>query len=601
MMRGVERRARRASRTGAERRARRAGTATPEDEDAPLERRRPPSRRLAARPGLAAPRPRRLPGDEPPRRLDRLDLLLLIGLVLFAFLFRLWRLDLPRHTHFDEVYHARSATEWLADWQEGWTRDTYEWTHPPLAKYLIAAGIVVADPNQVVGGIDLDAPATAMAVAPQRTALRPARLGRLHLRRRRDDRRRVTRVSGDGGLELAGSRATWPAWPTTRTVTACWSASPATGRWPPTTWPPSSASIGERGPPPGVAQIETGLAGGDQIVVPNGQAVILFRGPDGIVEVERATGVELASSDLRGRRDRLPARPGRRRRCHLRPGWSPSTSSAALLVVLDGATLAAGDRCRPATDGRDPAGAADRPARSWSRGAARTPRSGSRSARSPLTTSMARVLGGLSVFDESVQLIDTVPLPGPAVAIGWQQVANIVYVAGIDAASGRAGGVDRQPARQRRHAERRLRRLRHHRPPRRGRWRMAFDISRRGAGRRPCAPARLGRRRRPRRGSCLIDAGSNAFAWRLAGIVFGSILVGLIYLLRRDALLAPADRGAGGGLRGRRRDELRHEPDLHERHLRGDLHRGRLRALLADLVRPMGAQRLVGAARWSAS
>ena len=27
-----------------------------------------------------------------------------------------------------------------------------------------------------------------------------------------------------------------------------------------------------------------------------------------------------------------------------------------------------------------------------------------------------------------------------------------------------------------------------------------------------------------------IDAGRNAFAWRLAGIIFGSVLVGIIYL-----------------------------------------------------------------------
>ncbi|MGZ6255471.1 MAG: hypothetical protein ACXWMB_00455, partial [Candidatus Limnocylindria bacterium] len=138
----------------------------------------PPS---AAPSAPSTPRAWRLPGwlrrdpadpyrDEPPRRLDRLDLLLLGILVVVAFVFRLWRLDIPRHTHFDEVYHARSATEWLADWQEGWTRDTYEWTHPPLAKYLIAAGIVVADPNKVVGGTDLAAPATSIAVAPQRTA-----------------------------------------------------------------------------------------------------------------------------------------------------------------------------------------------------------------------------------------------------------------------------------------------------------------------------------------------------------------------------------------------------------------------------------------------
>src|SRR5207244_9066659 len=67
--------------------------------------------------------------DERRRRLDRLDLLLLATLVVVAFVFRLWRLELPRHTHFDEVYHARSATEWLADWQEGWPRDTDEGTH----------------------------------------------------------------------------------------------------------------------------------------------------------------------------------------------------------------------------------------------------------------------------------------------------------------------------------------------------------------------------------------------------------------------------------------------------------------------------------------
>ena len=48
---------------------------------------------------------------EPPRRLDRLDLAIVVGLVLLAFAFRLWRLDIPRAQHFDEVYHGRSATE----------------------------------------------------------------------------------------------------------------------------------------------------------------------------------------------------------------------------------------------------------------------------------------------------------------------------------------------------------------------------------------------------------------------------------------------------------------------------------------------------------
>ncbi|HEX3220045.1 MAG TPA: hypothetical protein VHU77_08480, partial [Candidatus Limnocylindria bacterium] len=102
------------------------------------------------------------------RRLDKLDLAIMAALVLFALVFRLWRLDTPRSMHFDEVYHARSATEWLTDWQEGWTRDTYEWTHPMLAKYLIAAGIVAADPNKIIGQQQVDQPQVALAVASQR-------------------------------------------------------------------------------------------------------------------------------------------------------------------------------------------------------------------------------------------------------------------------------------------------------------------------------------------------------------------------------------------------------------------------------------------------
>src|SRR5439155_10743819 len=113
-------------------------------------------------------------GDAP-RRLDRLDVVLLLALVLVAFGYRLWRLDEPRSMHFDEVYHARSATEWLADWEHGWKRDVYEWTHPMLAKYLIAAGIEVADPNKAVSSLDLARASPAVAVAPRRAAVGYAR------------------------------------------------------------------------------------------------------------------------------------------------------------------------------------------------------------------------------------------------------------------------------------------------------------------------------------------------------------------------------------------------------------------------------------------
>ena len=44
--------------------------------------------------------------------------------------------------HFDEVYHARTATEFLQDWRYGISHDIYEWTHPHLAKYAMAGGLV---------------------------------------------------------------------------------------------------------------------------------------------------------------------------------------------------------------------------------------------------------------------------------------------------------------------------------------------------------------------------------------------------------------------------------------------------------------------------
>ncbi|HEY8772714.1 MAG TPA: hypothetical protein VIM66_06055, partial [Candidatus Limnocylindria bacterium] len=234
--------------------------------------------------------------DEPRRRLDRLDLLLLATLVVVAFVFRLWRLEIPRHTHFDEVYHARSATEWLADWQEGWTRDTYEWTHPPLAKYLIAAGIVLADPNKVVGGTDLTAPATAMAVAPQRTA--QTRPESIVFTSAGDDR--ITAREVLSGKQVASWTALGPIASLAydedgNRLLVGLAASGEVSAYDLTAF---LAQVGERGPPPGVAQIDTGLAGVTQIVVPGSQPVLLFAGPNGIVEVERTTGVEIARSEL---------------------------------------------------------------------------------------------------------------------------------------------------------------------------------------------------------------------------------------------------------------------------------------------------------------
>ena len=72
--------------------------------------------------------------------------------------------------HFDEVYHARTATEFLQDWRYGISHDIYEWTHPHLAKYLMAAGIVAWGEDHVSATSDLGVTVRAAAVEPRRDA-----------------------------------------------------------------------------------------------------------------------------------------------------------------------------------------------------------------------------------------------------------------------------------------------------------------------------------------------------------------------------------------------------------------------------------------------
>ena len=467
---------------------------------------------------------------EPMRRLDRLDLALVIGFILFALVFRLWRLDTPRSMHFDEVYHARSATEWLTDWQEGWTRDTYEWTHPHLAKYLIAAGIVVADPNRVVDETSLDAPATALTVAPQRTERgRPASIaftgagatitarevlsgevvaswqapGMVIALAYDEDNERLLVGTADAGEAYAFALADF------------------------------LSREGERAPPPGAPPVATGLAAVSQIVVPEGESVLLFRGPDGIVLFERSSGAELGRSDL--------AAGG--------VGYLSAGGDAdAVVVATDSAngTLAIldGESLRPDHTESLPAPAAGPLV---VRGRGDDAQVYVPVGALPASEEHPAVEGGLTVFDERGELIDTAPLPGSPRLIGWQLVANIVYVAGIDAESGEPAVWTVQP-------------IGNGDPQSAGfaafdttplpgePLALAFDLSDHGqdddharllvatAGGRDAGPQLV-----------QVDAGSNAFAWRISGVVFGSILVGLVYLLaatmfsrRRIAVLAAA-------------------------------------------------------------
>lgn len=56
-------------------------------------------------------------------------------LVLLSAFLRFWRLADPPTQVFDEIYYARTAREYLLG------LPIYEWTHPPLSKLLVAAGI----------------------------------------------------------------------------------------------------------------------------------------------------------------------------------------------------------------------------------------------------------------------------------------------------------------------------------------------------------------------------------------------------------------------------------------------------------------------------
>lgn len=75
--------------------------------------------------------------------------ILLVILLSTAF-FRLLHIDYPKGYVFDEVYHSFTAREFLAGHKEAWEYWTtppegvaYEWTHPPLAKEIMALSMFV--------------------------------------------------------------------------------------------------------------------------------------------------------------------------------------------------------------------------------------------------------------------------------------------------------------------------------------------------------------------------------------------------------------------------------------------------------------------------
>ena len=97
-------------------------------------------------PGVARPRSWVLPAGLGPGRLPtRRDVAVAALVALAVLASRGYRLDWPRDMYFDEVYHARTAFELLAQ------REPYEWTHPHLAKEIMALGILAFGDDRVIG------------------------------------------------------------------------------------------------------------------------------------------------------------------------------------------------------------------------------------------------------------------------------------------------------------------------------------------------------------------------------------------------------------------------------------------------------------------
>lgn len=80
---------------------------------------------------------------------------LLITILLLAAILRFYRLDYPKGYVFDEVYHAFTAREYASGHKEAWEWWTtpppgvaYEWTHPPLAKEIMAGSMILLNSQE---------------------------------------------------------------------------------------------------------------------------------------------------------------------------------------------------------------------------------------------------------------------------------------------------------------------------------------------------------------------------------------------------------------------------------------------------------------------
>jgi Gpi18-like mannosyltransferase len=251
--------------------------------------------RAEARPKAAAPTEARagwrLPaalarGRVPTRR----DLTVALLVAVAVLLTRGYRLDHPRDMYFDEVYHARTAFELLAQ------RETYEWTHPHLAKEIMAFGILAFGDDRVVGRETLSRPnVVAFAVGANGMRASATSDGSITVRARDGPvRDAVKGASGLRAMIVDGERIFWA------TDTELFE-SPVTE--PPSDFQIPRATLPMRGP------VTSLLMSGSRVVVATASGLAIYTGIDappvtspvgGVAVTTNKDGTELYALDARG-------------------------------------------------------------------------------------------------------------------------------------------------------------------------------------------------------------------------------------------------------------------------------------------------------------
>ena len=100
------------------------------------------------------------------RSIGRTELGLAALLVVLTFGFRVQQLGMPRGMYFDEIYYAGTGAEFLQDWRYGMPHELTENTHPPLGKYFVAGSIALAGNNRVTSTETLPWTVTGAAFEP---------------------------------------------------------------------------------------------------------------------------------------------------------------------------------------------------------------------------------------------------------------------------------------------------------------------------------------------------------------------------------------------------------------------------------------------------